>query len=147
MTFVQATFVLATFVHIRNSSGIAQLLLTRFSPNFKGRLIGPSLDNCHFDICPCINCQGDNLRAWLEVPPQKFNLRDILGKKRVKIHVGYKKCLVKKQAWVYSQKEMAQTKDFARREMEAKPFMIHARWFIKVSHYAGTPGHFIQATL
>ena len=35
-------------------SAISQLLLTRFWPNFKGRLRGPSWtdSNCHSDICP-----------------------------------------------------------------------------------------------
>ena len=88
VTFVKATFVLATFVHIRNISGpdydetwnilnrfqqshwhfsrqhlfwwhlyisgISQLLLTLFWPNFKAMFLGSSLKdaNCHGDICP-----------------------------------------------------------------------------------------------
>ena len=39
VTFVQATFVPATFFE----SGISQLLLTWFWPNFKGRFLGPFL--------------------------------------------------------------------------------------------------------
>ena len=42
-------------------SGISQLLLTQFLPNFKGRLLGPFLTdaNCHGDICPGNICPGD----------------------------------------------------------------------------------------
>ena len=47
MTFVQATFVLATFVHIRNILAVAET-------NFKCRFLGQSLKNanCYGDICP-----------------------------------------------------------------------------------------------
>ena len=42
-------------------SGISQLLLIRFSPNFKGRIFGPCLKdaNCYGDICPGNICPGD----------------------------------------------------------------------------------------
>ena len=42
-------------------SGISQLLLTWFWPNFKSRFLGQSLtdDSCHGDICPGNNCPGN----------------------------------------------------------------------------------------
>ena len=42
-------------------SGISQLLLIQFSPNFKGRIFGPCLKdaNCYGDICPGNICPGD----------------------------------------------------------------------------------------
>ena len=42
-------------------SGVFQLLLTRFRPNFKGRFLGPSLTdaNCLGDICPGNKCPGN----------------------------------------------------------------------------------------
>ena len=53
MTFVQVTFVLATFVHIMNIS-----TLTQYCPNFKGMFQGPSDALCHGDICPGNICPG-----------------------------------------------------------------------------------------
>ena len=55
-TFVQATFVLQNL----SISGISQLLVTRFWPNFKGRFLGPSLTdvNCHGIICLGNICPG-----------------------------------------------------------------------------------------
>ena len=42
-------------------SAISQLLLTRFWPNFKSRILGPSWtdSSCHGDICPGNNCPGN----------------------------------------------------------------------------------------
>ena len=42
-------------------SGISQLLLARFRPNFKGWLMGPSWtdSNCHGDICQGNICPGN----------------------------------------------------------------------------------------
>ena len=53
MIFVQATFVLATFVHISNISAVTDPILARFWQNFKSRFLGLSLVdfNCHDDIC------------------------------------------------------------------------------------------------
>ena len=50
-------------------SGISQLLLIRFSPNFKGKIFGPCLKdaNCNGDICPGNICHGDicpNEQYW-----------------------------------------------------------------------------------
>ena len=33
----------------------------------------------HYDICPCIHCPGEILKAGLEVPYQTFYLREIHG--------------------------------------------------------------------
>ena len=49
-----ATFVLATYVHIMNISAVTGL----FWPNFKGRLLGPSV-NCQDDICPGNTCPSN----------------------------------------------------------------------------------------
>ena len=56
-TFVQAIFVLATFVHIRNISTVTDLSW----PNCKGRILEPFLKyaNWHYDICPCKICPGN----------------------------------------------------------------------------------------
>ena len=86
LTFVQATFVLATFVHIRNISAvidpqliiiyknllnkcvlsnsmlaISQLLLARFWWNFKGSFLGASRTDSNYqvDICPGNICPGN----------------------------------------------------------------------------------------
>ena len=58
VTFVQATFVLATFVHNRNVSAVTDLILTKL----KDRILGPSLTNAnpHVDICP-INISQQHL--------------------------------------------------------------------------------------
>ena len=50
VTFVQATFVLGTFVHIRNISAVTDSIW----PNFKNSFLGTSRadHNCHSDICP-----------------------------------------------------------------------------------------------
>ena len=49
VAFVQAIFVLTTFVHIRNTSAVTNPILT----SLKGRFLGPALKdvNCHSDIC------------------------------------------------------------------------------------------------
>ena len=48
--FIQSTFILVTFVHIRNISSVTDSILTKFT----GRLLWYSLTdaNCHGDICP-----------------------------------------------------------------------------------------------
>ena len=50
VTFVQTTYVLATFVHIRNISAVTDLIFNKLI----GRILGPSLKDahCHGDICP-----------------------------------------------------------------------------------------------
>ena len=42
-------------------SGISQLLMTQFWPNFKGRILGPCLKDadCYGDICQGNICPGD----------------------------------------------------------------------------------------
>ena len=59
MTFVQATFVLGTFVHIR--SEISELSLTQFWWNFKGNILGTSQTDSNYqvDICPGNICPAD----------------------------------------------------------------------------------------
>ena len=49
-------------------SGKYQLLQTPFWPNFKGRLLGPSLTdtNCHRDICQGNICPGDICPIWTQ---------------------------------------------------------------------------------
>ena len=58
MTYVRATFVLVTYMSIL---GLSQLLLTRFSWNFKGSFLGASRtdSNSQVDICPGNICPGD----------------------------------------------------------------------------------------
>ena len=58
LTFVQAIFVLVTFVHIRK---ISQLLLIQFWPNVSGSFLVPSLTyaNCLDNICSDNLCPGD----------------------------------------------------------------------------------------
>ena len=58
VTFVNATFVLVTYISI---SGISQMLLARFWPNFKGRFLGRSLTdaNCYGDIWQGNICPGN----------------------------------------------------------------------------------------
>ena len=46
VTFVQAIFVLVTFVHIRNISAVT-VLLAWFWPKFKDRILGPSLTDAN----------------------------------------------------------------------------------------------------
>ena len=69
VTFVQAAFVLTTFVHIRRQhlswlhlsiSGISQPLLTQFWLHFKSRFLGSfkTDSNCQGDICPGNLCSG-----------------------------------------------------------------------------------------
>ena len=47
--------------HRNSISVISQLLLTRFTPNFKGRFLGPFWTDlyCHCDICLGNICHGD----------------------------------------------------------------------------------------
>ena len=57
VTSVQETFVLATFVHIRNISVVTDPIWW----NFKGRFLGTSrtVSNYHNNICPDNICPGD----------------------------------------------------------------------------------------
>ena len=63
-------------------TGISQLLLIRFWPYFKGRILGPCLKyaNCYGNICPGNICQGDicrnkqywNFRSQIFLDPKFF---------------------------------------------------------------------------
>ena len=57
MTFVHATFVLATYVHIRNISAVTSPILMKLFRRFLGTSRTDS--NCHSDICPGNICPGN----------------------------------------------------------------------------------------
>ena len=88
VTFVKATYVLATFVHIRNISAVTDPILTKlFGPNFWGPFFGPrnllypkllsnfSLKSLRLEVdfvLPLSQQQQEQQEQEQEEPPTKY---------------------------------------------------------------------------
>ena len=57
VTFIHATFVLASFVHIRDISAVTDPILMKLYRQFQGT--SRTVSNCHGDICPGNICPCD----------------------------------------------------------------------------------------